>query len=84
MTDISRKDFFRWLAAGIGSIGALFMTGFTNRNKLANTVDAFDKISQASVIPDSTTIELPSTATVDPIIEPTIEYALEQFDSGYN
>ena len=84
MTDLSRKDFVRLLAAGIGSISTLFLTGFTNRNKLINTADASDKISQASTMPVSAPTDLSSAEVADPIIESTIECALEQFKAGYN
>ena len=84
MTDISRKKFVRLLAAGVGSISTLFLTGFVNLNKLINAAVPSGNISPATGLPDSTITDLPSVATIDPIIEPTIEYALEQFDSGYN
>ena len=84
MTDLSRKDFVRLLAAGVGSISTLFLTGFTTGNKLINTADVSDKTSQATTLPDSTATDLSATEEADPIIEPTIEYALEQFKAGYN
>ncbi len=83
MTDISRKKFVRLMAAGIGSISTFFLTGFINRNKLTDTFSVSGDSSDIPALKDSPSASLASAVTNDPNIKPAVDYAIEQFDSGY-
>ncbi len=64
MTELSRKNFIRFLAASLGSLGSLYLAGCLNQNKLLTRGFSPEKISPTPLIPDPTQPE--STATVEP------------------
>jgi uncharacterized protein (DUF362 family) len=63
MTELSRRDFLRLLAASAGSLGSLYLAGCLNREKLISKSLASDKISPTPFVPGITETDLPSTGT---------------------
>lgn len=72
MTELSRKNFIRFLAASLGSLSSLYLAGCLNQNKLLSRGFSPEKISPTAFLtdpnqPDSTpTIEPASTQTSVP------------------
>lgn len=69
MTELSRKDFLRLLAASAGSLGSLYLAGCLDRNKLVSKSLVSDKISPTAFVPGSTETGVPSTTTPEPTSE---------------
>ena len=69
MTELSRKDFLRLLAASAGSLGSLYLAGCLDRNKLVSKSLVSDKISPTAFGPGSTETGVPSTTTPEPTSE---------------
>lgn len=61
MTDLSRKNFIRFLTASLGTLGSLYLAGCLNRDKLFSRTVSPEKISPTAFLPDQT-----GTATADP------------------
>jgi uncharacterized protein (DUF362 family) len=68
MTEFSRRNFIRFLATSLGSLGSLYLAGCLNQDKLLSRNVSPDKISPTAFIPDPT-----EAATVAPsaTMEPT-------------
>lgn len=69
MTELSRKNFIRFLAASLGSLGGLYLAGCLNQDKLLSRAISPDKISPTAFLPDPTGTAEP-TATDDPTETP--------------
>jgi uncharacterized protein (DUF362 family) len=65
MTELSRKNFLRFLAASLSSLGSLYLAGCLDQDKLLSRVVSPDKITSTAFLPDPTEPE--STATQEPI-----------------
>lgn len=52
MTELSRKNFIRFLAASLGSLGSLYLAGCLNQDKLLSRAISPDKISPTAFLPD--------------------------------
>ena len=64
MTELSRKNFLRFLSASLGTIGSLYLAGCLNQDKLIARGISPDKISPTPFIPESTESE--NTTTLEP------------------
>jgi uncharacterized protein (DUF362 family) len=75
MTELSRKNFIRFLAASLGSLGSLYLSGCLNQNKLLSRGFSPEKISPTPFIPDPTQTQnlttLEPTPTETSIPSPT-------------
>jgi uncharacterized protein (DUF362 family) len=65
MTELSRKDFLRLLAASAGSLGSLYLAGCLSRDKLLTKSLSSDKVSPTSFGPGPTETDLPPSATLE-------------------
>lgn len=61
MTDLSRKNFLRFMAA---SLGSLYLSGCLNQDKLLSRAFSSDKITPTSLLPNSQ-----ATVEADPTVE---------------
>lgn len=64
MTELSRKNFLRFLAASLSSLGSLYLAGCLNQDKLLSRTISPAKITSTAFLPDPT--EPRSTATQEP------------------
>lgn len=64
MTELSRKNFLRFLAASLGSLGSLYLAGCLNQDKLLSRGISPEKISPTAFLPGPT--EPAGTATLEP------------------
>lgn len=76
MTEFSRKNFLRFLAASLGSLGSLYLAGCLRQDKLLSRASSPEKISPTAFLPDPTSTEtaMPSstpTETPMPTATPT-------------
>ena len=69
MTELSRKEFLRLLAASAGSLGSLYLAGCLNRGKSITRSLETDKISPTPFISRVGETEQSSPATVEPTNE---------------
>ena len=67
MTDLSRKQFLRLLAASLGSLGGIYLSGCLNQAKLLSKSLDSDKISPTAFLPDAT----PTNSSVSDTEAPT-------------
>ena len=65
MTELSRKNFLRFLAASLSSLGSLYLAGCLNQDKLLSRVNSPNKITSTPFLPEPT--EPQSTATQEPL-----------------
>ncbi len=70
MTNLSRKQFLRLLAASLGSLGGIYLSGCLNQSKLLSKSLSSEKISPTAFLPNSTATDSPISAT-DPPTEVT-------------
>ena len=71
MTELSRRNFIRFLAASLGSLGSLYLAGCLNQDKLLSRSISPDKISPTPFVPDPTNTAAPEpTATDQPTDTP--------------
>lgn len=68
MPELSRKDFLRLLAASVGSIGSLYLTGCLDREKLISKSLLSEKISSTPFEPGSTATHTPAASSSTPEI----------------
>lgn len=71
MNELSRRNFLRLLAASLGSLGGIYLTGCMNQVKLLSKSFSSEKISPTAFMPDSTATIMSSEATRQPTDEPT-------------
>ena len=64
MTELSRRNFIRFLATSLSTLGSLYLAGCLNQNKLLSRDFSPEKISPTPFIPDPTLPE--NTATPEP------------------
>ena len=82
MNELSRRHFLRILAASLGSLGGLYLTGCLNQDKLLSRSLSADKIPSTTLLTDPTstvtspteTDQLPSTPEDTPAPYPTMAY----------
>ena len=65
MTELSRKNFIRFLAASLGSLGTLYLSGCLNQNKLLSRGFSPDKIPPTPFLADPTRAD--NSPTDEPI-----------------
>lgn len=70
MTELSRKEFLRLLAASAGSLASLYLAGCLGREKLLTKSLGSDKISPTPFLPGGTDTAEPQTPTGEPSLEP--------------
>ncbi len=63
MNDLSRRHFLHLIAASLGSLGGIYLTGCLNQEKLLTKSINSEKISPTIFQPDPTSTEIPPTAT---------------------
>jgi uncharacterized protein (DUF362 family) len=63
MNEISRRHFLRILAASLGSLGGIYLTGCLNQDKLLSRSLSPDKLSPTAFLTDPTSTISPPTAT---------------------
>jgi len=71
MTELSRKNFIRFLAASLSSLGSLYIAGCLNQEKYLSRGISPDKISPTPFVPDPTQLE--NSPTVEPTATQTPE-----------
>ena len=73
MTELSRRNFIRFLGASLGSLGSLYLAGCLNQDKLLSRAVSPAKISPTPFIPDTATAEPSATdqPTDTPVPTPT-------------
>jgi uncharacterized protein (DUF362 family) len=67
MTEISRRNFLRFLAASLGSLGSLYLAGCLDQDKLLSKSIAANKISPTGLIPDLGTLEASPSANTEEV-----------------
>lgn len=77
MTELSRRNFLRFLAASLGSLGSLYLAGCLNREKLLSRSVSPDKISPTAFLPDPTQ----TAEQIGEELEPTLADAAEETPS---
>ena len=70
MTELSRKQFLRLLAASLGSLGGIYLTGCMNQDKLLLKSISSEKIGPTAFLPDPTATILSPEATLQQTDEP--------------
>jgi uncharacterized protein (DUF362 family) len=65
MTELSRKNFLRFLATSLSSLGSLYLAGCLNQDKLLSRANSPNKITSTPFLPEPT--EPQSTATQEPL-----------------
>ncbi len=60
MTEFSRRNFLRFLAASLGSLGSLYLAGCLNQDKLLSKSISANKITSTPFLPGSPTSEASS------------------------
>jgi uncharacterized protein (DUF362 family) len=73
MTELSRKQFLRLLAASLGSLGGIYLSGCLDQTKLISKSPLSDKVSPTAFSPDPTWTDMPAADTAQPTLEPTAE-----------
>jgi uncharacterized protein (DUF362 family) len=71
MTELSRKEFLKLLAASAGSLGSLYLAGCLSRDKLISKSLPSSKISPTPFQAGKSTADLPPTETLEPMPENT-------------
>ena len=66
MTEFSRRNFLRFLAASLGSLGSLYLAGCLNQDKLLSKSIAADKITSTPLLPSSPAPEASSPTEMEP------------------
>ena len=69
MTELSRKDFLRLLAASAGSLGSIYLAGCLSRDKLISKSLPSSKISPTPIQPDPASTEIPSSESTQATAE---------------
>ncbi len=70
MNELSRRHFLRILAASLGSLGGLYLSGCLNQDKLLSNSLSPDKISPTTILTDLTSTAAPPTETEQITREP--------------
>jgi uncharacterized protein (DUF362 family) len=70
MNELSRRNFLRLLAASLGSLGGIYLTGCMNQDKLLLKSISSEKIGPTAFLPDPTATILSPEATLQQTDEP--------------
>ncbi|MEE8355738.1 MAG: DUF362 domain-containing protein [Anaerolineales bacterium] len=70
MNELSRRNFLRLLAASLGSLGGIYLTGCINQDKLLLKSISSEKIGPTAFLPDPTATILSPEATLPQTDEP--------------
>ena len=70
MNELSRRNFLRLLAASLGSLGGIYLTGCMNQDKLLLKSISSEKIGPTAFFPDLTATPISPEATLQPLDEP--------------
>jgi len=70
MNELSRRHFLRILAASLGSLGGVYLTGCLNQDKLLSKSLSPDKISPTAFLTNPTSTIAPTTETDQPTSTP--------------
>ena len=70
MNELSRRHFLRLLAASLGSLGGVYLSGCLNQDKLLSKSFSPDKLSPTTFLTDPTSTIAPPTETDQPTSTP--------------